>query len=153
MYQGDVHQQCADALTDENDACFTAYNLWTANLVAGFAKRLADVSEGEGTMLDNTLVVWISTEGGPTHQPYPWNAVFWGGQSLGLRGGRYLRVPQTVPTEIGFSQPSWLRGASHNHLLVSLAQLMGLPIDKVGESTFRQKTLAPIDATGPLSGL
>lgn len=151
---GNLHQDCGDALTETNDSCFTAFNGATAKMVADFAQGLKSIPEGAGTMLDTTLVVWISTEGGPTHRPYPWNAVLVGGQSLGLRGGRYLRVPQNVPTEDAFGPITAVpRGASHNHLLVSIARLMGLPIDRVGDAVFKQRRFGPIDATGPLPGL
>jgi hypothetical protein len=78
--------------------------------VVYFAQKLKSMPEGAGTMLDNTLVVCmteIST--GHTGRRIPWVTI--GGKNMGVRVGRYVKVPD---------------GSPHNMLLVSFLQAMGL---------------------------
>jgi len=82
-----------------------------------------------GTLLDNTLVVWLSSMASPGHGVTDMPYVLAGGRNLGFEGGRWLRYD----------------GISHNHLLVSLAQIMGLAdVDQFGD---------PAWGRGPLPGL
>lgn len=95
---------------------------------------LDSVPEGNGTLLDNTAVLWVSELATGTHKFSVWPALIAGGGNLGLRTGRYRRqVPATVnPTpNPGFGGDPII-GRPHNHLLVSLARLYGADVDAVG---------------------
>ncbi|HWZ89227.1 MAG TPA: DUF1552 domain-containing protein [Polyangiaceae bacterium] len=92
-------------------ANLTKIYTWYAQRLAHLLDKLASYPEGNGTVLDNTLVVWGSELGkGNNHSfsnvPY----VLAGGAGGALQTGRYLQAP----------------GAVHNRLLVSICQLMGL---------------------------
>ncbi|MEM9187604.1 MAG: DUF1552 domain-containing protein [Myxococcota bacterium] len=67
-----------------------------AGLIAGLCDRLAEVPQGDGTMLDHTLVVWHN-ENGRDHHSRPhhhWSLMLIGGSGGFLRpGGRYVRFP------------------------------------------------------------
>lgn len=83
----------------------------------------------DGTLLDNTLVIWLSSMASPGHGVTDMPYVLAGGRNLGLEGGRWLRYD----------------GIAHNHVLVSLAQIMGLSdVDQFGD---------PDWGRGPLPGL
>jgi hypothetical protein len=85
---------------------------WYAEMFAKFLDKLAATPEGNGTMLDNSLVVWGSELGkGNSHSFDKIPFVVAGGAAGKLKTGRYLQFD----------------GVEHNRLLVSMAQLMGLP--------------------------
>lgn len=88
--------------------------------VAYLAQRLADIPEGAGTMLDHTIL-FCGTEiaTGHTHQRMPLALI--GGGALGLRTGRYLRVPPKTP---------------HARLLAALAQVMMQAHGQTPDPTF-----------------
>jgi hypothetical protein len=93
-----------------------AIDAWYATQIAALLTALDSVNEGTGTMLDNTLVVWGRELGTTSHRMQPHPVVLAGGGNLGLRTGRFLDVS---------NEP-------HAKLLVSIAQLMGLPTTSVG---------------------
>ncbi|MEZ4464304.1 MAG: hypothetical protein R3F43_07260 [bacterium] len=102
---------------------------WYAGQYAALLRRLDAVPEGDGTLLDNTLVLWVNElSRGNTHSHQDMPFILAGGKNLGLDTGRFLRF----------------NGASHNDLLVSIANLMEVPIPTFGDARF---------CTGPLVGL
>ena len=96
----------------------TAINTWYAEEVAYLLSRLDAVPEGDGTLLDNTLVVWgneLSRGNTHGHDPVPF--VLAGGAGGAFETGRWLQVD----------------GHPHNRLLVSLCHAMGVDdIDTFG---------------------
>jgi hypothetical protein len=65
-------------------------------LIAAMAKTLSSVREGDGTLLDRTLIVYLS-DSGESHHPRlrQWPVVLLGGMSGRLKpGGRYLQLPE-----------------------------------------------------------
>ena len=65
-----------------------------AQQIATLCDRLAQVPEGDGTMLDNTLIVWTNDNGEQHHAGYQrWPVVLVAGSNVGLRTGRYIRYP------------------------------------------------------------
>ena len=66
-----------------------------AERVAQLAKRLDSIKEGDGTMLDNTLIVWMS-DSGEQHHGFcgEWPMVLVGGMGKRLKtAGRFLQYP------------------------------------------------------------
>jgi hypothetical protein len=62
--------------------------------IAKMAKRFASVPEGDGSMLDNTLIVYMSCSSGDHHcAGHDWPFVLLGGLGGKLRSGRYLEFP------------------------------------------------------------
>ncbi len=101
---------------------------WYSEQVAYLLTQMDSVSEGDGTLLDNSLVVVGRELGSTAHRMDRWPVVLAGGAGGALRGGRWLDV----------------EGREHAQLLVSIAQLMGVDISSVGNR-------AP--DSGPLPGL
>jgi len=91
---------------------------WYTEMFAKFLAKLDSVPEGDGTLLDNSLVVWGSELGkGNSHSFEKIPFVVAGGAGGKLATGRYLQYS----------------GVEHNRLLVSVARLMGLTeLDKFG---------------------
>jgi hypothetical protein len=64
------------------------------DLIAGLAKKLQAVPEGNGTMLDNTLIVFLSDSGQQHHANYASFPMVLVGNVRGkLKTGRYLHYP------------------------------------------------------------
>jgi hypothetical protein len=82
---------------------------WYAQKFAVLLDKLAAVREGNGTMLDNTLVVWGTEVATGAHNFDNVPFVVAGGGAGGVRSGRLLNAG----------------GAFHHRLLVSIAQFMG----------------------------
>lgn len=108
----------------------TRINTWYAEQLAYLLDRLDAIPEGDGTLLDNTVVVWVNELGrGNNHSHFPVPFLTAGKAGGRLKTGRFLDFGRTP----------------HNNLLVSLCHAMGL--DDV--TTFGNPTYC----TGPLSGL
>jgi hypothetical protein len=93
---------------------------WYADRLAYFLAKLDAIPEGNGTVLDNTLVVWSSEVGkGNNHSFSKLPVVLAGGLGGAVVTGRYLQY-NNVP---------------HNRLLVALCHAMGLDqVQKFGST-------------------
>ncbi|MCA9087984.1 MAG: DUF1552 domain-containing protein [Planctomycetaceae bacterium] len=107
---------------EDAQAKLTKINAWYCEQLAYLAKRLAETPEpgGEGSMLDNTLIVWTNELGkGNSHtlDNIPWVCL---GGGLNVEMGRALKFK---------SEP-------HNRLLLTLAHTMGHEIDRFGNADY-----------------
>lgn len=97
----------------------SAINVWYAEEVKYLLDAMAAVPEGDGTMLDNSIVVWGNElSRGNSHGNHPVPFVTFGGGGGALQTGRYLTYDR----------------APHNRLLVSLAQAMDVDIQSFGNN-------------------
>ena len=101
----------------------TDLDAWHAGHVAYLLQQLDSVAEGAGTLLDHTVVVWV-TELATARLTCTSDAfTVLAGACNGFFGaGRYVRYPQTMVSPMA-NQP--LIGPAHNRLLVSLLQANG----------------------------
>jgi hypothetical protein len=95
---------------------------WHAGHFAYLLEQLDSVVEGSGTLLDHTVVVWVTELATPTHQHHDVCTLLAGGCNDFFKTGRYLRYPRNLPNPLP-NQP--LTGPAHNRLHVSLMQAMG----------------------------
>lgn len=108
---------------------YNAIQTWHTEQLAYFLSKLDAVSEGEGTLLDNTLVLWAteigeSTQHDLTLMPY----VFAGGAGGRIRTGRFVDYGTTRH--------------DNNQMLISMAHAMGAEdLTQFGDDS---------GATGPL---
>ena len=117
---GDTDQTAIDKLTK--------INTWYASQLAYLLDKLAAVQESNGTLLDNTIVVWVNELArGNAHSHSPLPIVIAGKCGGSVRTGRYVKL-------------SPMR--KHNDLLVGIANAMGTNITTFGN---------PAYCTGPLS--
>jgi hypothetical protein len=127
---GGHHTASHDSSTGASDIRAEVYR-WYSDRFANLLDLLGAIPEADGTsLLDNTMVIWGSEIGiGWTHDISNVPFVVAGGGARGVRVGRYLR-------------PS---GMTHNRLLVSAAQYMGLnDVTSYGTAD---------EGSGPLPGL
>jgi Protein of unknown function (DUF1552) len=118
------------------------YHTYNASLFAKFLGMLDAVPDGDGTtLLDNCLVVWCGQLGSGDHDldhiPY----ILGGGMGGAVTPGRFVMYPREAVSSLW---PVYSKGPAHNDFFVSLANMMGLPIDTFGRADV---------CKGPLKGL
>jgi hypothetical protein len=98
-------------------------NTYHASLFAYFLDRLKATPDGDGTLLDHSLLMYggcISNGNLHTHTQLP--TVLAGGAGGRLAGGRHIKYAAETP---------------HTNLLVSILDKMDVPVERVGNSTSR----------------
>lgn len=109
----------------EPRAAMVAAMRWYAEKFAYLLQRLADTPDGEGSMLDSTLVVWASEFGdGAAHWAADIPVVLAGNVGGALQTGRHLVYPGRM------NNPN--DGYTTNDLLVSVLNLFGYEDDRFG---------------------
>lgn len=111
------------------------------DLIAGLMQKLEKVKEGNGTMLDNTVIVYLS-DGAESHHSrcWEWPMVVIGDLGGKLKSGRYIDYP-------GYGQKGHRTTAN---MYVTLLQLAGVQRDSFGMA---DPGLKDFDQHGPLSEL
>ena len=101
---------------------YSDLNRYHLSTTAYLAEELKSIREGDGTLLDNTVIMHGTNMGNSNqHQHYDVPHFLIGGKNLGLRGNRHLAYERkTVPS---------------GNLLVSVLKLYGIEKDKQGDST------------------
>jgi hypothetical protein len=108
----------------------TLINTWYASQLASLIDRLKAIPEGDGTVFDNTVILWTNEQSrGNNHDRRKLPYVIAGSAGGYFKTGRYVEFPD---------------GTAHNHLLVSLLNSMDIETEEFGN---------PIYGTGPLTGL
>ncbi|HEY7188530.1 MAG TPA: DUF1552 domain-containing protein, partial [Vicinamibacterales bacterium] len=103
-------------------------NVYHVKMVAHLVDRLAKTEDGDGTLLDRSLVLYGSNMGNSNqHVHYDVPHVLIGGGNGTMKGGRHLAYPsKTVPT---------------GNLLLSVLDKYGIHQDSIGDSTGRLEAL------------
>jgi hypothetical protein len=102
---------------------------WHSGELAYLLGKLASMPEGDGSVLDNTIVLWCTdVSRGNTHSRRDMPYVIAGSGGGALQTGRHLKYA----------------GAPHNDLLLALALAMDVPLTTFGDPAYN---------TGPLTGL
>ena len=95
---------------------------------AHLVRKLAATPEGDGTMLDSTLLLYgtgISDSNTHFHDDLPVALI--AGKNTGVTGGRYVRYPRGTPIA---------------NLYITILDKMGFPLEKFGDSTGMLKDLS-----------
>jgi hypothetical protein len=92
--------------------------------------QLEAVPEGDGTLLDHSIVLWVTEQGlGCCHRRTDMGYVLGG-------GGGYFRTGEKRSFYTGERSPQDRPlGVPHNRLLLSLAHAMDVPVDTIGEAS------------------
>jgi hypothetical protein len=109
-------------------ALLSKINQYHVRMVAYLADRLAKAQDGDGTLLDQSLVLYGSNMGNSNqHVHYDVPHVLLGGLGGKMKGGRHLAYPQKhVPT---------------GNLLLSILDKYDIDQDSLGDSTGRLEAL------------
>lgn len=94
-----------------------AIDNWYAQQLAYLLEQLDAVKEGNGTLLDNTLIVWGRELGSTAHRMERVPLVMIGKAGGALKTQRYLNFDKQ----------------DHAKLLVSIARIMGVDINSIGD--------------------
>ena len=99
----------------------TKINTYHVSLMAYFLGKLKATPDGDGNLLDHSLILFgsgMSNSNVHNHSPLP---VFVAGGAAGkLKGGRHLKYPEGTPMA---------------NLLLTILNKAGIPQDRVGDST------------------
>jgi hypothetical protein len=90
-------------------------------LFAKFLDKLKATPDGDGTLLDHSMLLYgscLSNSNIHNHNPLP--TLLAGGGTGTLKGGRHLKYPENTPM---------------SNLLLTMLNKVGVPTDKVGDST------------------
>ena len=99
----------------------TRINLYHLTLFAYFLEKLRSIPDGEGTLLDHTLMLYGSgMSNSNTHSYLNVPTMVVGGPAFGMRGGRHLRYPSGTPLA---------------NLHLTMLQRMNLQVERFGDST------------------
>jgi Protein of unknown function (DUF1552) len=93
---------------------------WHTEHVNRFAKRLASIKEGSGSVLDNSIILFGSNMANSdlhNQNPIPQLLLGKGG---GIKGGQHLAMPKDTP---------------HANILLTMVQRAGVKLDKFSDST------------------
>ena len=159
---GDMHTDYAHQLATDPEAVrvMTDYSAYHAAQVAELLAALDAIPEGDGSMLDNTLVLWTSELADGVHGFDRMPVCLFGGQTWNM--GRYIHYPSDTPYEAwvwdGARRAS--SGRPHQKLLSSVMRSFGVPDPVTGEEWGAMPVMelsgiggAKIDCTGVLDEL
>ena len=105
-------------------ADYARINRYHVQMLAYFLDKLKSIPDGDGTLLDHSVVLYGSNMGNSNqHQHYDVPHILAGGASGQLKGGRHLAyASKTVPT---------------GNLLLSILDMFGINQEQIGDSTGR----------------
>ena len=100
---------------------FAQINKYHAQTLAYFLQKLKSIKDGDGTLLDHSLVLYGSSmSNGNQHDHDPLPILLAGGASGRLKGGRHIKCPQHTPM---------------SNLLLSILDKLDVREEKFGDST------------------
>jgi hypothetical protein len=108
----------------------TAIQLYHVALFASYLEKLRATPDGDGSLLDHLVLLYgggISNSDRHTHGPLP--TLLLGGGAGTIKGGRHLVYPDATPL---------------TNLQLTLLQKMGVPAEKLGDSTGQFKELSEL---------
>ena len=85
-----THHSLSHAEDKDGQLAFAKYDMFLSKQVAHFLKKLTDYKDREGTVLDNTIVLFGSGAS-TTHNPKNLPTLVAGGTRMGLKHGTYWR--------------------------------------------------------------
>jgi hypothetical protein len=107
----------------ENIDRFTQLNQYHVKLFTHFLTKLKTTPDGDGTLLDHSLVLYGSgMSDGNSHNHTDLPVLLAGGASGRLKGGRHIQNPKDTPMA---------------NLLLSTLEVLQVPTDKFGDATGR----------------
>jgi len=100
------------------------------NVFVPIAKRLSEVKDGDGSLLDHTVLLYgAGIRDGNTHSHDNLPLALLGGRAAGIRGGRHVRFKPDTPV---------------TDLLITMLDKAGVPVDQLGDSDGRLAELSEI---------
>jgi uncharacterized protein DUF1552 len=110
----------------------TKIQLYHVKLFADYLEKLRKTPDGDGSLLDHMMLLYgggISNSDRHTHGPLP--TLLLGGGAGTIKGGRHLVYPEDTPL---------------TNLQLTLLNKMGVPAEKLGDSTGQFKELSELSS-------
>lgn len=105
----------------EQEAQHAKINTYHISLFSEFVEKLRNTPDGDGNLLDHTLLFYGSGMGdGNVHSKDPISSVLVGGANGKLEGNRHIQMPKSTPQA---------------NLLVSILNIAGIEQEEIGNST------------------
>ena len=99
-------------------------------LLSYFLQKLEATPDGDGSLLDHSMILYGGGLGNPNlHEHSNLPVILAGGGTGTLKGGRHVKYPEDTPM---------------TNLLVSMLDKVGVPMDKIGDSTGKLEGLSEI---------
>lgn len=121
---------------------------WYSEQFVRFLDLLADVPEGDGTLLDHTTVLYCSEMGNGHHSTYNQPFILAGSAGRVFAQGRLLDARQGAQGLASWRKPppNYLPDyyRLHNDLLVAIAQGYGVPLQQIGRPECNGRALTEI---------
>ena len=115
------HSMSHHANNPEKMAVFSKLNTYHVETLAYFLKKLQATPDGDGTLLDHSVVLYGSgMSDGNTHNNFNVPVVVVGGRDQQIKGNRHLRYPKGTPLA---------------NLSMSLMDKFGVNVERFGDST------------------
>jgi len=112
----------------EKMAVFSKLNTYHVEALAYFVKKLQSIADGDGTLLDHSIILYGSgMSDGNTHNNYNVPVVVVGGRDLQVKGDQHLRYAKGTPLA---------------NLSLNLMDKFGVKVEKFGDSTGRLNLLS-----------
>ena len=108
----------------------TTIQTYHVKLFAGYLQKLRATPDGDGSLLDHVTLLYgsgICNSDRHTHGPLP--TLLLGGGAGTLKGGRHIVYPEDTPL---------------TNLQLTLLNKMGVPAEKIGDSTGQFKELSEL---------
>ena len=144
----DFHQDIAHRANSDPEAArvMTDFNVAYARHFATLVGHLDGISDGGGTLLDNTIATWLTELATGPHDLDSVPYVLAGKGAGFLRTGQYVRYGRTHRVSGGWDE--YRLGGSNGQLYVTLMQAMGMP-----DETFGASSIQGLAIRGPLPEL
>jgi hypothetical protein len=114
----------------EKQASYAKLNAYHVQMFADFLEKLQTTSDGDGTLLDHSLLLYGSgMSEGNTHNNLNVPVLVVGGAGAHIRGGRHVRYAKGTPL---------------SNLSLTLLDKVGVPLEKFGDSTGRLDFLSGV---------
>jgi hypothetical protein len=105
----------------EQEGMHAKINTYHVSLFAKFVDKLANTPDGDGSLLDHSMLLYGSGMGdGNVHSRDPISSMIVGGANGQIEGNRHIQMPKSTPQA---------------NLLVSLLNVAGIPTESIGNST------------------
>ncbi|QDU99010.1 DUF1552 domain-containing protein [Lignipirellula cremea] len=117
--EGNWHGLAHSGASDKGAEKLGRFDQFLAEHFAYFLKRLQSTPEGDGNMLDHTLVLYGSSNS-KTHQNRNYPLIVAGGRKLGMAHGQYLQYTEETPLA---------------NLFVTMLDRANIPVESFADST------------------
>ncbi|MEP6536948.1 MAG: DUF1552 domain-containing protein, partial [Bryobacteraceae bacterium] len=97
-----THHNLSHASDKEGQMQFAKYDMFLSNQIAHFLGRLQGYQDRQGSVLENTIVLFGSGAS-TTHNPVNLPTLIAGGSGMGLKHGIYWKKPETRMSNVYLS--------------------------------------------------